>query len=467
MKKINLLTLFSGIGSPEQGAGRVYDEVNLVAACEWDKYARESFKANYHIEDEHFHKDINDMDGTHYKGKVDILVGGSPCQDFSLAGLRAGVDGNKGILIYEYIRIIKEVEPPIFIYENVKGMLSDKKGKTIKEFVEAFRDMGYYCHYEVLNTKDYGVPQNRERIFLVGFKDVNQYYNFSFAPKIKLEKRLKDILEDDVDEKYYINCSMISNFSERSLEDLNKNIIDDNSFSDTITANPQRATANSATLIKVPSATKSGYEIATLGDSINLTHPDSKTRRGRVGKQVAQTLDCACNQAVVEPNCTPIGMLDIKGNDSIRRVYDTDGLIPTLTTMECGNRQPKICENIKESVRKNFIRDYDEIVKSDKPIFYSDCNSGFQDNKVCITESACLRANNDNIFALDNNYRIRKLTPRECFRLQDFPDSFKFVVSNSQLYKQAGNSISVNMMEMIFNQIELSRHTSTKKDTLF
>jgi site-specific DNA-cytosine methylase len=84
-------------------------------------------------------------------------------------------------------------------------MLSDKKGKTIKEFVEAFRDLGYFCHYEVLNTKDYGVPQNRERIFLVGFKNKEHYYNFSFAPKMKLEKRLKDILEDSVDEKFYFS----------------------------------------------------------------------------------------------------------------------------------------------------------------------------------------------------------------------------------------------------------------------
>jgi DNA (cytosine-5)-methyltransferase 1 len=422
---MRIATLFSGIGSPEQGAKRVYDNLDLVFACEWDKYARESFKANYEIEDKHFHIDINDMDGTKYNGKVDILIGGSPCQDFSLAGLRAGVDGQKGILIYQYIRIIKEVQPPIFIYENVKGMLSDKKGKTIKEFVEAFRDLGYFCHYEVLNTKDYGVPQNRERIFLVGFKDKEHYYNFSFAPKIKLEKRLKDILEDNVDEKYYLSHKMISG------------------------------------TLKVPSGTKLGYEIAKIGDSINLAYANSTTRRGRVGKEVAQTLDCACSQAIIEPILQQAGTLDIKGNDSVKRVYSSDGLSPCLTTMGGGNREPKIAENIKPSVRSNFERDYEKIINSDKDIFYCECDSGFQDNKVCLTESACLRANNDNLFALDNEFRIRKLTPRECFRLQDFPDAFNFVVSNSQLYKQAGNSISANVMEMIFKQIEASRYGNT------
>lgn len=356
---MRIATLFSGVGSPEQAAKRVYkNNHKLVFACEWDKYARESFKANYEIDDEHFYKDINDMSGLKYKNEVDILIGGSPCQDFSLAGLRAGIDGQKGILIYQYIRIIKEVEPPIFIYENVKGMLSDKKGKTIKDFVQAFREIGYFCHYEVLNTKDYGVPQNRERIFLVGFKDKEHYYNFSFASKIKLEKKLKDILENNVDEKYLLSEKILKGFiSGNSVFKDRFEIRDINKYASCLdTREGGRRTNN---FIYVNCGTKKGYDIANIGDSINLTFPNSLTRRGRVGKSVAQTLDCTCNQAVVQ------------------------------------------------------------------------------------------------------EFKIRKLTPRECFRLQDFPDSFKFIVSNSQLYKQAGNSISVNVMEMIFNQIELSRYKNT------
>jgi len=318
---MNIATLFSGIGSPEQGAKRVYEnDMNLVFACEWDKFARESFNANYEIADEHFHKDINNMNGTPYRGKVDILIGGSPCQDFSIAGLRAGVDGQKGILIYQYIRIVKEVMPQIIIYENVKGMLSDKNGKTIKDFTQALRDIGYYCHYEVLNTKDYGVPQNRERVFLVGFLDHKMYYRFEFAPKIKLKKRLKDVLENEVDEKYYLNCELIEN----------KNILKSD-----------------------------------------------------------------------EPFLNCIALCEGKDFEQKRRIFDINGIAPTLLTD---------CHTIK--------------IKA------------------------------------DDKFKIRKLTPRECFRLQDFPDSFKFVVSNSQLYKQAGNSISVNVIEMIFRQIEKSRTIS-------
>ena len=381
-------TLFSGIGSPEQGAKRVYgNKLELVFACEWDKYARESFKANYEIEDKHFHVDINDMDGTQYKDKVDIIIGGSPCQDFSIAGLRAGIDGNKGILIYQYFRIIDEVKPPIFIYENVKGMLSDKKGKTIKEFVEAFRQMGYFCHYEVLNTKDYGVPQNRERIFLVGFKDKEHYYRFQFAHKQKLNKRLRDILENNVEDKYYLSKQFISGMEKHKERHRDRG----NGFAFA----PQAVDD-----IKNINCLSCGY-----------------------GSRATDTY-------IKEPQLNQVGMLDIKGNDSIRRIYSDDGISPTLTTMGGGNREPKILD-LTNDFGENKTREYTQFAPT-------------------------LRSERFGL-ATEQNYRIRKLTPRECFRLQDFPDTFKFVVSNSQLYKQAGNSISVNIMEMIFNQIEKSR----------
>jgi len=398
-------TLFSGIGSPEQGAKRVYgDKLELVFACEWDKYARESFKANYEIEDKHFHIDINDMNGTQYKDKVDIIIGGSPCQDFSIAGLRAGIDGNRGILIYQYFRIIDEVKPPIFIYENVKGMLSDKKGKTIKEFVEAFRQMGYFCHYEVLNTKDYGIPQNRERVFIVGFLNYEQYYRFQFSPKQKLTKRLKDILEDNVEEKYYLS----DRFIKTSIKHKERHTERGNGFSfEPKTPNDIASCLQSAygnrqtdTFIKHPS---------------NQLNPTYKSQANTIHNinLVAPTL-CAFTHGYA-------GGYIKEG---------VDGTSPCLQTMQGGNREPKILD-LTNDFGEGKTREYMEY-------------------------SPALRSERFGL-ATKQNYRIRKLTPRECFRLQDFPDSFKFVVSNSQLYKQAGNSISVNIMEMIFNQIEKSR----------
>jgi DNA (cytosine-5)-methyltransferase 1 len=424
-------TLFSGIGSPEQGAMRVYgDDLELVFACEWDKFARESFKANYSISDKHFHKDISDMDGTKYKGKVDCIVGGSPCQDFSLAGLRKGIEGNRGILIYEYIRIIEEVQPPIFIYENVKGMLSDKGGKTIKDFVQAFREIGYYCHYEVLNTKDYGVPQNRERIFLVGFKDSEHYHNFSFAPKVKLEKRLKDVLEDDVDEKYYISQKQIdgmtsgnSVFKERftTIDPTHK----DYSFCLDCRCGGGRRTSN---FIKEPQLKQ-----------IGVYKKEIVKRANETPKEINQFLK------------------DNKGKYTLRELSHLTNIPKTTIEhyfrVDKSRAVPSINDWNKLKNILNFDNRYDLLIsETESKISTFESTSRVYNDEVAPT----LTCGESSIHKID--YRIRKLTPRECFRLQDFPDDFKFVVSNSQLYKQAGNSISVNMMEMIFNQIEKSRH---------
>jgi DNA (cytosine-5)-methyltransferase 1 len=387
-------TLFSGIGAPEQGANRVYgDNLEMVFACEYDKFARQSFTAIYDFSGEHFHNDIREMDGTQYKRKVDVLVGGSPCQAFSIAGLRNGTDDERGQLIYQYIRIVDEVKAPVIIYENVKGMLSIEGGKTIREFVQALRDIGYYCHYEVVNTKDYGVPQNRERIFLVGFIDHEMYHRFQFAPKQKLEKRLKDVLESEVDEKYYLSDAVIQQFQ----------------------AKTERAKQEGNGFAFKPTYGGSyAYSITT--------------------KAGARVDDNFINEGV-------IGLLDCKGTDQIRRVYGTDGVCATLTTMQGGNQEPKILQ-----LGIGF-------------------NKGGQHSECPTIMKNSLECNN-----FVKQQRIRKLTPLECWRLQDFSDEAhnkarNSGVSNSQLYKQAGNSMSVNVLEMIFRQIEKAKEVSC--DTLF
>lgn len=435
---MKIATLFSGIGSPEQAAMRVYDQVEHIFACEIDKFARQSYKAIYDIADNHFHSDVCELSGTQYQGRVDVLVGGSPCQSFSIAGLRKGTSEHRGQLIYEYIRVVDEVKAPIIIYENVKGILSIDGGRTIKDFVQALRDIGYYCHYEVINTKDYGVPQNRERLFLVGFLDPEHYHRFQFAPKIKLEKRLRDILEDDVDEKYYLekplelynqqsqgnklidtehecntlvagthgyaqgyiknDCIKVIGTLDIKGNDQIKRVYDSDFISPTLQT---MQGGNREPKIQVKSATSKGYELAEVGDSINLSNPNSETRRGRVGKQVAQTLDCACNQSVVE----------------------------TI-----------IAYNISPNGH----------------------NGGQVLNPLGSSTTILAGQGSGSIIKIKEDYRIRKLTPLECWRLQDFLDESFYKaknagVSNSQLYKQAGNSMSVNVLEMIFGQIEKTR----------
>ncbi len=216
MKLLNLATLFSGIGAPEQGADRVYDSVNTVFACEFDKFARQSYESNYNIDSKHFHKDVNDLDATPYHGEVDILVGGSPCQDFSIAGKGEGFDGLRGSLTGEFVRVISEVMPPVFIFENVPGILRAEFKNGLKAFIQELRDIGYHLHIEMANTKGHGVPQSRNRYWIVGFLDGDAYKNFEFAPTISLEKRLKDVLEDNVDEKYYLSQKALDGFAAHS-----------------------------------------------------------------------------------------------------------------------------------------------------------------------------------------------------------------------------------------------------------
>lgn len=152
-------TVFSGIGAPEFAAERVFDEVHNVFACEIDKYARQSYEANHIVAD--FHSDITTTSFEDYE--IDILIGGSPCQSFSIAGRRGGFEDTRGTLFFEFARALKESEAKYFIFENVKGMVNHDGGNTIDTVLRTFGELHYDITAKILNTKDYGVPQNRER----------------------------------------------------------------------------------------------------------------------------------------------------------------------------------------------------------------------------------------------------------------------------------------------------------------
>jgi DNA (cytosine-5)-methyltransferase 1 len=265
-------------------------------------------------------------------------------------------------LFFNSLEFIQQNQPRFFIFENVKGLLSDDGGRTFSEWVNflggksvngapvlfPYADsVPYHLYWKVLNAKHHGVPQNRERVFLIGIRDEKDN-NFSFPAEEHLTKRLKDVLESEVDEKYFLSEKMVKVLTHH------KNPIIEND-------NPNNAGCIHAGYFKmggrdqqyIKSATSKGYETATEGDSINFSVPNSETRRGRVGKGVAQTLDTACNQGIL------------------------------------------------------------------------------------------------------NNYQIRRLTPRECFRLMDFLDTFTWICSDSQAYKQAGNSIVVNVLYKILKNLSL------------
>ena len=275
----------------------------------------------------------------------------------------------------------------------------------------ALESMGYQSYYKVLNAKNYGIPQNRERCFMVS---ILGDYNYTFPKPIPLKLRLKDMLEESVDEKYYISNSKIESLCARDYKDPKCIVVGTTNISKYESSNriyspkgisPTINTMQGGNLepkVAVKENTKKGYDIATEGDSINLEQPNLQTRRGRVGKQVAQTLTTSCNQGVLEPVGCQIRPKDRNYNKHGKQREDqveirSDNLSNALLTIS----------------QKNMI--------------------------------------------VEPQFRIRKLTPLECWRLMGFTDEdfekAQKVNSNTQLYKQAGNSIVKQVLMAIFKQM--------------
>ena len=184
---------------------------NLYAGQEKRNKVKQSYMANYDCDEHDFHWDVTFLDGRQYRGKVDLFVGGSPCQSFSLVGKQRGLEDTRGTLFYEYARLINEIQPKVFIYENVRAILSNDGGKTWEKMKEVFQSLGYHVYYtkngkpSVLNAKDYGVPQNRERMFVVGFRnDIELKKEFEFPAPIPLEKKMQDLLLDNAPGGYFL-----------------------------------------------------------------------------------------------------------------------------------------------------------------------------------------------------------------------------------------------------------------------
>ncbi len=362
---LKYFSMFSGIGAPEKALEKLGIDYELVGYSEIDKYASRSYSAIHSVPESKNLGDITKVDAKELPKDIDLVFYGFPCQDISNAGQMKGLFNEDGTqtrsgLFFEALRIIEETQPKIAIAENVKNLTSKRFAKEFKIVLDSLEEAGYHNYWKVLNAKDFGIPQNRERVFIVSIrKDIDTGF-FKFPEGFPLEKRLKDILEDEVDEKYYLSEKTISTFNRRK----EKNQAKGNGFGwmptegDGVAFTLKTSACDRAddNFIIVKEATKRGYTEAYEGDAINLEQPNSTTRRGRVGRGVAQTLTTSCNQAVV-----------------------------------------------------------------------------------------------------DENIRIRKLTPKECFRLMGFDDeSFhraEAVNSNSQLYKQAGNSIVVPVLEHIFRAI--------------
>ncbi len=234
--QIKLATAFSGIGAIEQAFIRLHINHKILFACdngdvdidintdeEFKKikklstikekkdyvrnlyseksrktnFVEKSYLANYEVEDENFFYDVKLLDGTDFHNKVDLFVGGSPCQSFSIAGARGGFEDTRGTLFYEYVRLVKEIQPKVFIYENVYGVLTHDHGKTWATMQNVFSELGYHIKWKILDARNYGIPQGRRRLFVVGFKSNDEFSRFDFPQEKELRFTMQDFLLDN------------------------------------------------------------------------------------------------------------------------------------------------------------------------------------------------------------------------------------------------------------------------------
>lgn len=402
----------------------------MVGFSEIDKYAVKSYCSVHGVSEDLNLGDVSkiDLDELKKLGEIDLITHGSPCQDFSIAGRLAGGDkgsGTRSSLMWCTVDIVEAVRPKYVVWENVKNLLSSKNRHNFDGYLEIMDKLGYDSYYKVLNSKHYGIPQNRERVFTVSIrKDIDEGYEF--PEEIELTKKLKDVLEESVDEKYYLSDKLISG----------------------LIANTERQRAKG-----------NGFAFETTdGDCV------AKTVTTRVG---------ACRSG--DNYIQVIGKLDIKGHDCVKRVYSGEGLAPTLTDMQGGNRQPKIMivgnympsghdasrivdeEGIAPTVKENHGTVTATIIKpklinNDKRLKRLVEKTEFKEGKALNLDlynqttnediSQCLTEPHHNTQRLFDGYRIRKLTPKECWRLmgfgdEDFDKARGAGISDTQLYKQA------------------------------
>ena len=405
---LRVFEAFSGYGSQSLALERLGIEHEVVAISEIDKYALQAYYA-LHSKDIPNLGDISKLDVNDIP-EHDLFTYSFPCQDISVAGKTKGIvkGETRSGLLYECERIIEAKRPKYLLLENVKNLVGKKFKTQFEEWLAYLESLGYTNYWKVLNAKDYGVPQNRERVFVVSILGEHKLYNF--ADKIPLDKCIADILEDEVDEKYYLSDEIQKRFK---VTNQNKNIIG--------TTKP---------------------EFRTIGQR-DLVYNE----KGIMGSLVAT--DYKQPKQIAEIN--QVGMLDIKGNEQVRRVYGDNGISPTLNTMQGGNRQPKIIELpcIAASRGRNPENPSSRVAGEPTEQRLEFNTKG--------TSNTLTRVQKDN-YVVEQTFRIRKLTPRECFRLMGLKDDDidkiqATGVSNTQQYKMAGNSIVVDVLEAIFKNL--------------
>ena len=237
-RHMKVLSLFSGIGAFEKALDNLGAEYELVNYCEIDKWASKSYVAIHGVDESLNLGDITTVDTSKLPNDIDLLTHGSPCQSFSLAGLQHGGDmgsGTQSSLMWETVRIISDIKPKVIIWENVKNVLSKKHKHNFDAYIEQLDELNYNSYHKILNSRDFGIPQNRERIFVVSIRKDVDNGKFKFPEPFELKLRLKDMLDDEVDEKYYLSEQQINSIKTSSYVQ-NTRRIQEKDYCDTLCA---------------------------------------------------------------------------------------------------------------------------------------------------------------------------------------------------------------------------------------
>lgn len=454
---LKYLSLFSGIGAFEKALTNLGVKYEVVNYCEIDKYASKSYSAIHGVPESKNLWDITKVNVFNLPKDIDLLTYGFPCQDISLAGKQKGLFNEDGSLtrsglFFKALDVIEYVKPKIAIAENVKALTSKKFTEEFKIVLDSLEKAGYHNYWKVLNAKDYGIPQNRERVFIVSIRKDIDHNIFEFPKPYSLEKRLKDFLEPHVDEKYYLSDELISKIVDwKAHQKPFEKVLGNESVSPTLTArgagenhsgmilysNKLDNTSNLQNeCLKIKEKTKKGYSKANDGDGVYINRPEQK--RGVVQKGMIQTLKTSLDVGVVVKDK---GSSYLRDFGSKGKLQNKDGVCNTLVSAmgAGGGNIPIITDEI------NVIGNYSPSSHHASRIVDS---NGIAPT---VTENhGTVTATTVNIPPL----RIRKLTPKECYRLmgfddEDFNKSQSVPTSNTRLYKQAGNSIVVDVLEEI------------------
>lgn len=454
----------------------------LVNFCEFDKYATSSYCAIHNENESKNLGDITKVDETKLE-PFNMICGGSPCQDFSVAGKQKGsvwtckdcgheynpltvhwserdkcpccgsnnIEKTRSSLLVEYLRVIRANKPNFGMYENVKNIVGKQFKDTFKMFTDELDEYGYNVYWKVLNAKDYGIPQNRERVYLIFIKKELDNGKFTYPEPFDNGMRLKDILEENVDEKFYISEDKVQRF----LTNLNN---EDALLYDACQVKREGKSREYNDFC--PTLTARDYKDPRLvNDNVvkqigTISKCEGNWKNPQVGR-IYSTDGCSptlntCGGGSHEPKIVQLGNVNPSGKGMNGNVFDENGLAPTLTTNKGeGN---KIA--IRQATKKGYIEcELGGVADLSYPEFKTRRGRVQENGQICPT----ITATETGVCRIESPIRIRKLTPKECFRLMGFSDenfeAAEKMVSNSQLYKQAGNSIVADVLYYILVEL--------------